>query len=82
MSTPFGRCTETRQQIDANLREDPTAGISARLTHLRQGQGGLGTGAGIGDDYDDDTAPMLLDDPVTSNANDYSRFDSANGDER
>ncbi len=70
-----------RQQIDANLREDPTAAYHARLTHLRQGQGGLGTGAGIGDDYDD-TAPMLLDDPVTSNANDYSRFDSANGDER
>ena len=72
-----------RQQIDANLREDPTAAYHARLAHLRQGQSGLGAGggAGIGDDYDD-TAPMLLNDPVTGNVNDYARFDSANGDER
>lgn len=74
-----------RQQIDANLREDPTAAYHARLAHLRQGQGGLdaGTGAvaGIDDPYDD-TTPMLLNDPVTGNVNDYSRFDSAQGDER
>ena len=74
-----------RQKIDANLREDPTAAYHARLAHLRQGQSGLGkgvgAGAGIGDPYDD-TAPMLLNDPVTGNVNDYSRFDSSNGDER
>ncbi|MCP5303624.1 MAG: conjugal transfer protein TrbI [Pseudomonadales bacterium] len=68
-----------RQQIDANLREDPTAAYHARLAHLQQGQGGLGAG-GI-DDADDDSAPMLLNDPVTGNANDYSRFD-AQDDER
>ena len=70
-----------RQQIDANLREDPTAAYHARLAHLRQGQSGPGTSGGIGDDYDD-TAPVLLNDSVSGNANDYSRFDSANGDER
>ncbi|MCB1977547.1 MAG: conjugal transfer protein TrbI, partial [Nitrosomonas sp.] len=74
-----------RQQIDANLREDPTAAYHARLAHLRQGQGGFGAstdaGAGIGDPYDD-TAPMLLNDPTTGNANDYARFDSADGDGR
>ena len=75
--------SRVRQQIDANLREDPTAAYHARLAHLRQGQSGLGfgTGPGIGDDYDD-TAPMLLNDPVTGNVNDYARFDSADGDER
>jgi type IV secretion system protein VirB10 len=70
-----------RQQIDANLREDPTAAYHARLAHLRQGQGGLGAGAGISDDYDG-TAPMLLNDPATGNTNDYARFDSKDGDER
>ncbi len=72
-----------RQQIDANLREDPTAAYHARLAHLRQGQSGLdaGTGADIGDPYDD-AAPMLLNDPITSHANDYTRLDSTNGDER
>lgn len=69
-----------RQQIDANLREDPTAAYHARLAQLRQeGQGGLG--AGIADDYDDD-APMLLNDPPIGYANDYARFDSTNGDDR
>lgn len=68
-----------RQQIDANLREDPTAAYHARLAQLRQGQGGLGTG--IADDYDDDT-PMLLNDPPTGHTNDYARFDSTNGDDR
>jgi type IV secretion system protein VirB10 len=68
-----------RQQIDANLREDPTAAYHARLAQLRQGQGGLG--AGIADDYDDN-APMLLNDPPTGYANDYARFDSTNGDDR
>ncbi|SEN53049.1 type IV secretion system protein VirB10 [Nitrosomonas marina] len=72
-----------RQQIDANLREDPTAAYHARLAHLRQNQSsmGAGSGAGIGDPYDD-TAPMLLNDPVTGKVNDYARFDSAQGDER
>lgn len=68
-----------RQQIDANLREDPTAAYHARLAQLRQGQGGLGVD--MGDKYDD-TAPMLLNDPSTGNANDYARFDSTNGDDR
>ncbi len=74
-----------RQQIDANLREDPTAAYHARLAHLRQGQSGLGTGvgagAGIGDPYDDE-APMLLNDSATGYANDYARFDSKDGDDR
>jgi len=70
-----------RQQIDANLREDPTAAYHARLAHLRQGQSGLGTGVGIGDPYDAE-APILLNDPITGNVNDYARFDSANGDQR
>ncbi|SFL14571.1 type IV secretion system protein VirB10 [Nitrosomonas aestuarii] len=71
-----------RQQIDANLREDPTAAYHARLAHLRQGQSGLGgAGAGIGDPYDDE-APMLLNDPTIGNTNDYARFDSKDGDER
>jgi type IV secretion system protein VirB10 len=68
-----------RQQIDANLREDPTAAYHARLAQLRQGQGRLG--AGIADDYGDDV-PMLLNDQPTGNANDYARFDSTNGDDR
>lgn len=68
-----------RQQIDANLREDPTAAYHARLAQLRQGQSGLGVG--IADDYDD-KAPMLLNDPITGHVNDYARFDSAQGDER
>ncbi|PTN07472.1 TrbI/VirB10 family protein [Nitrosomonas aestuarii] len=63
-----------RQQIDANLREDPTSAYHARLAQLKIGQGG-GPGAGLGMDSDIDDAPMLFNDPVMTNANDYARFD-------
>ena len=73
-----------RQQIDANLREDPTAAYHARLAQLRTGQGG-GVG-GINSSSDtttiNDDTPMLLNDPGAANANDYARFDSTDGDGR
>jgi type IV secretion system protein TrbI len=65
-----------RQQIDANMRDDPTAAYHARLAQLRQG-GGLGTGG----EFVDDAAPQLLDN-FGVQTNDYSRFDSAAGEER
>jgi type IV secretion system protein TrbI len=65
-----------RQQIDANLRDDPTAAYQARLAQLRQG-GGLGAD----DDFMDDVAPVLLNDSG-NNANDYARFDSGEGEAR
>ena len=68
-----------RQQIDANLRDDPTAAYHARLAQLRQG-GGLGTGAS--GEFVDDDAHHLLNDNAGAQANDYSRFDSAAGEER
>ncbi|MER2512520.1 MAG: TrbI/VirB10 family protein [Nitrosomonas ureae] len=73
-----------RQQIDANLREDPTAAYHARLAQLRlnggTGEAG-GMGAGRGDEFMNEGAPRLLDD-VGRETQDYSRFDSAKGDAR
>ena len=74
----LAKLASVRQQIDANLREDPTAAYHARLAQLQ----GRGLGAGRGDEFMDDGAPRLLDDDVGRQSQDYSRFDSAKGDAR
>ena len=74
----LAKLASVRQQIDANLREDPTAAYHARLAQLQ----GRGLGAGRGDEFMDDGAPRLLDNDVGRQAQDYSRFDSAKGDAR
>ena len=74
----LAKLASVRQQIDANLREDPTAAYHARLAQLQ----GRGLGAGRGDEFMNDGAPRLLDDDVGRQAQDYSRFDSAKGDAR
>ncbi|PTQ80604.1 TrbI/VirB10 family protein [Nitrosomonas ureae] len=81
----LAKLASVRQQIDANLREDPTAAYHARLARLRQdGESSVagGMGAGRGDEFMNDGAPRLLDDDVGRQAQDYSRFDSAKGDAR
>ncbi|GKS70539.1 type IV secretion system protein VirB10 [Nitrosomonas sp. PY1] len=81
----LAKLASVRQQIDANLREDPTAAYHARLARLRQDGGSSvvgGMGAGRSDEFMDDGAPRLLDDDVGRQAQDYSRFDSAKGDAR
>ncbi|SDZ07077.1 TrbI/VirB10 family protein [Nitrosomonas sp. Nm58] len=81
----LARLVSVRQQMEANLREDPTAAYHARLAQLRQDGGASvvgGMGAGRGDEFMDDGAPRLLDDEVDRQAQDYSRFDSAGGEER
>lgn len=65
-----------RQQIDANLRDDPTAAYHARLAQLKQG-GELGAD----DDFMGAAAPVLLNDSG-NNTNNYARFDLGEGDER
>jgi len=74
----LAKLASVRQQIDANLREDPTAAYQARLAQLQ----GRGLGAGRGDEFIDEGSPRLLDDDVGRQAQDYSRFDSAKGDAR
>ena len=74
----LAKLASVRQQIDANLREDPTAAYHARLAQLQ----GRGLGAGRGDEFMDDGAPRLLDDDVGRQSQDYSRFDSSKGDAR
>ena len=81
----LAKLASVRQQIDANLREDPTAAYHARLARLRQdGESSIagGMGAGRGDEFMDDGAPRLLNDDVDRQAQDYSRFDSASGEDR
>jgi hypothetical protein len=79
----LAKLAHVRQQIDANLREDPTAAYHARLAQLRQDggtssvAGGMGTGRS--DEFMDDGAPRLLDDETGTRDKDYSRFDSASG---
>ena len=82
----LAKLASVRQQIDANLREDPTAAYHARLAQLRQ-DGGSSVAGGMGaprrgDEFMDDGAPRLLDDEVGTRDKDYSRFDSASGEER
>jgi type IV secretory pathway VirB10-like protein len=81
----LAKLASVRQQIDTNLREDPTAAYHARLAQLRQ-DGGTGVARGMGarrgDEFMDDGAPRLLDDNVSRQAQDYSRFDSAEGEAR
>ncbi|QOJ24412.1 MAG: conjugal transfer protein TrbI [Gammaproteobacteria bacterium] len=81
----LAKLASVRQQIDANLREDPTAAYHARLAQLRQ-DGGTGVAGGMGagrsDEFMDDGAPRLLDDETGTRDKDYSRFDSASGEER
>jgi hypothetical protein len=78
----LAKLASVRQQIDANLREDPTAAYHARLAQLRQDGGSSvagGMGTGRSDEFMDDGAPRLLDDETGTRDKDYSRFDSAEG---
>lgn len=72
--------TRVRQQIDANLQEDPTVAYHARLAQLQQGQGS-GLEEGVADDLYDG-ASILPSNPVIGNADNYARYDSADGDAR
>lgn len=81
----LAKLASVRQQIDANLREDPTAAYHARLARLRQDGGASvagGMGAGRGDEFMDDGAPRLLDGETGTRDKGYSRFDSAEGEVR
>ena len=77
-----------RQQINSNLREDPTVAYQARLAQLRlNGQGSnreAGGLAGRGDELLNDTALRLWEENQHQGkqAQDYSRFDSAEGEKR
>ena len=81
----LAKLASVRQQIDTNLREDPTAAYHARLAQLRQ-DGGSSVAGGMGarrsDESMDDGAPRLLDDVTGTRDKDYSRFDSAEGEAR
>ena len=81
----LAKLASVRQQIDVNLREDPTAAYHARLAQLRQDGGASvagGMGMGRSDEFMDDGTPRLLDDEAGARDKDYSRFDSASGEER
>ncbi|MXS77951.1 conjugal transfer protein TrbI [Nitrosomonas sp. JL21] len=76
-----------RHQIDSTLREDPTTAYQARLAKLRMNGHGnrgdvRGLGAGRGEEVMDDMAPRLVDDEQKKQAQDYSRFDSTDGEKR
>ena len=77
-----------RQQINSNLREDPTVAYQTRLAQLRlNGQGSnreSGGLAGRGDELLNDTALRLWEENQHQGkqAQDYSRFDSAEGEKR
>jgi len=85
----LAKLASVRQQIDANLREDPTAAYHARLAQLKQGreaglggESGLGGRSGVAGEFMDDGTPRLLNDDEVKPAQDYSRFDSTEGEER
>jgi type IV secretion system protein VirB10 len=79
----LAKLASVRQQMDANLREDPTAAYHARLAQLRRdGEASVAGGSGVGGEHRDDESPRLLDDDVSVQTQDYSRFDSASGEER
>lgn len=85
----LAKLASVRQQIDANLREDPTAAYQARLAQLRQSKGaGLGGESGLRERADvtrefmDDGTPRLLNDDEVKPVQDYSRFDSTEGESR
>lgn len=73
----LARLAAVRQQIDAQVNDDPTGAYHARLAQLRPGQGG-----GLGTDGYIDDAPMLLNDPPEQHANDHSRFDATGQENR
>ncbi|SDH44501.1 TrbI/VirB10 family protein [Nitrosomonas sp. Nm132] len=79
----LAKLASVRQQMDANLREDPTVAYHARLAQLRRdGEASVAGGSGVGGEHRDDESPRLLDDDVSVQTQDYSRFDSASGEER
>lgn len=84
----LAKLASVRQQIDANLHEDPTAAYHARLEQLKQGRGaGLSGQSGLvgrseTGEFRDDGTPRLLNDDEVKPVQDYSRFDSTDGEGR
>ena len=79
----LAKLASVRQQIDANLREDSTAAYHARLAQLRQGRGaGLDGRSDVTGEFRDDGTPRLLNDDEVKPVQDYSRFDSTEGEGR
>lgn len=70
-----------RHQIDSTLREDPTTAYQTRLAKLRGNRGDAG-GVGRADEFNDDMAPRLMEEEQGRQTQDYSRFDSNNGEDR
>lgn len=80
-----------RNQINSNQQQNPTAAYQARLAQLRLTDSSVASvgikgssvvTGGRGDEYREDAAPYLLEDDSGKQNHDYSRFDSASGEER
>ncbi len=76
-----------RQQANSTLREDPTLAYQTRLAKLRRPAQGShpeagNREAGRAEEGMDDMAPRLVDDEQKGQAQDYSRFDSSDGEKR